>query len=390
MKKSLLSITVALIFVIIAALPQNVLAQSDIPGSYTRIANEVERIQKLNPQIADRNKINVGDTIVVDQDLTGSPIVYIATYWLNDDGSLSPAGTLWKISEAYLNRTLATVPPTAMATTVYLPESRNDSFRWFLIITALLIAGFFVILSYLKAKKELQRTRDQVANSQSTLSQLSSQVASLQNKLSNQEEAAKENSLDMNTGTPMIAGGISDSPNVALRQIESASQSLFHDPNRVVRKVERGYLDGDAPFVEAPVWYREGARTVLLLNQTDCYRVTVGRRDNAEYSHIEYWLQHCGNLVGEIGNGRFELPDGWQFIINTDNEGRPVSAVAEEPLEVNLSGGELNSADPKPMPGTKTTIIITRQGGMEERRIQTDRYVTSVESGEKLNIGFSN
>lgn len=382
----LMAITM-LIFMVAAT---NVWGQSFQPQiSDYEIWREVQRIGSLNPQIKDLDKINVGDTIIVDA--SNGKTIYIVEPWATD-GQLGDKGCLWKIAGTYLFGNLRTIPPTAPTNSVETEtvpiengSDRTPNWVWILVVVVIMLA--ILIMSSSSVVANL--LKNQIAGVNKTLEKVRDRQETILRQ-QQQEESRRltenERRLNQDSWTPMLAGGLDDNPEIAINQITRISDALFMDPNRTIKKAERGYVtsDSQSSFI-APVWNKEGIRDIRIEDGTSCYRVTVGRKDNPEYSHIEYWLQHCGNLVAEIASGRFELPEGWAFIVDTDDKKNPIQATAEPEIAITpiVVSKEPASGSEEENLGSvsKHRITIVREcNGSSKLEVSTSRYPTQIDS----------
>jgi len=369
----------------------NVWAQHPTKFSDQQIWGEVWRIADLNPQIRNLDKINVGDTVVVDT--VNGKTIYIVEPWAID-GQLGDKGCLWKIAGSHLIGQLKTIPPVVAinsAETKTGPvENSGDgipALGWWILSVVAIVLMIIIVIALRGIYSGLRTLRkEQYTETRNSLYEIRNHQENRASEIERLTRLRREVSLNMENGTPMIAGGVSDNPTVALTQISRMYDNLFYDPNRIVKKVERGHLDGSKDaHVIAPVWYREGVRRVMIPTGTNCYRVTVGHRDNPDYERFEYVMKHCGNLVGEVSDGRFELPEGWTFIVDTDDKKNPIQATAEPEVSVTpivskeTAGG---SGEENPGSNPKNRITITRDHIDSKLDVQTSRYPTRIISND--------
>ena len=199
-------------------------------------------------------------------------------------------------------------------------------------------------------------------------------------------ENRRKNNLDPFSGQPIVQGGLSDNPRVAAQQIERAHQQVYsHDPNRIVRRVTRGKVErrtGQNDFI-VPVRNGDGWHTANIPSGTACYQVVVGRRDQQDAEdRVEYYLSHCGNPVGEIRRGRFELPGGWEFVGDSNSDQSPVVFTPPQKQEETTS---------RPEPEYRYSKLIVRtllEGGVEIDGA-SDRFVSKIESqGDRVTVHF--
>ncbi|MFZ4648229.1 MAG: hypothetical protein ACOYMB_01185 [Patescibacteria group bacterium] len=131
---------------------------------------------------------------------------------------------------------------------------------------------------------------------------------------------SNENQINRN---PVIPGGLSDNPETAINQLNAAYPGLSPAVT-----VERGVVVAppDVSEVRIQMTFANGTRTVLMRSGEITTKVT--RQDGS----INYYRQHCGNLMGEILDGSHELPEGWRFV--PDNT---TSAIYQAPVEETVS-----------------------------------------------------
>lgn len=155
---------------------------------------------------------------------------------------------------------------------------------------------------------------------------------------------------------PVITGGLSDEPAVALEQITAAY------PNRPrALKVQTVIIEGPEGVDSARVQmtFSDGVHTSTLKPGEMATRV------EREGGVIDFYRQHCGNLFGEIYQGGYNLPEGWtwrpvgvDYIIPTDEAAAAAAAEVSQaltreesketiktPTNVTLSISEVSSDD---------------------------------------------
>jgi len=224
----------------------------------------------------DVDLIQIGDTILLPA-LIGAG----TEYWVADFPQANVHDCIWRITARYLDKGIETAPllPDSMnAGPIFCPGSypipeEKSSWPWWLIlllIVSLEALAFFVW-----------------------------------------------DIIRRNNRRPVIAGGLSDDPALAARQISAA----YPNQSPAVT-VTRGILispDGRPAMVNTR--FANGSRIVPLESGEQVYQVV--RRDGS----TNYYRQHCGNLIGEISDGQFELPEGWEFVPMAESH-TPVTAAA--------------------------------------------------------------
>lgn len=117
----------------------------------------------------------------------------------------------------------------------------------------------------------------------------------------------------------MIPGGLSNDPEMAVRQVETAY------PGRIgqTARVERGHFvrDSGPKQVLAGMTFRDGFNREVYIRPGDAmYRFTFVN------GKAEYYRQACGNL-----SARFNPPTGWRFVGETHDIPQPAVA-PEKPI----------------------------------------------------------
>jgi len=378
-KHSLLAVVA--VFILMTAIPSQHLWAEDTPVSFNledkkppvsevEIHQLIGRIIKSNPALVDPDLIYQGDTIYLPMiwDIKGhlkGPRFYVAENWLLEEGRLSPKGCLWKIAETYLEGGLPTQPalshPILSAIdeppmpippeTVTVMDSPDPIWRddlWFTYMGIAMIIALLWILFYVLDILGIRRRKER-------------------------------GNLDPFSGPPLISGGLSDNPVIAAGQIAAAHDSSFpRDPTRRVKRITRGRVErksGTTEFI-AQVRNGDGWHRARIESETPCYRVFVSHDGDDEVS-TEYYLSHCGNPVAEVRSGQFELPNGWVFTPDEDDNGNLVEVenFSEEDTSENKPETQTSKSDDFHY---ALEINVTEFGIKIEG--DTDSYIRSVET----------
>lgn len=269
-----------------------------------------ETVELNQFRFTDVNLIQPGDTVLLPSRTGLGTEAWVADYPFYIGGEKNH-DCMWKITQRYMNSELTTFPvdtiPAAGPIPVETPEEEIDwSWVWWLLI---IIFIAWLCLYYLWRRSTV---------------------------------------LDRNQ---VIPGGLSDNAATAATQIQAIS------PGARIARVERGRITGDRRR-RIMVMFNNGPRLISLEPGQSAYRVTELN------GNITYYLQHCGNLVGMIANGRFVLPEGWTFV--PDAEANSVANTvwerqAAEKQEVVVEEAPIIPAPtptPTPEPAVPATDIV--------------------------------
>lgn len=109
---------------------------------------------------------------------------------------------------------------------------------------------------------------------------------------------------------PIMEEGLSQNLTQAAEQITESYPPTA--PSRRIKMVERGRVirHSGPKVLESRMTFGDGQnRDVDVENGDLVYRVTL-----LDDTH-EFYRTHCGNLMGEVKGGQFELPAGWEFVV---------------------------------------------------------------------------
>jgi len=215
--------------------------------------------------------------------------------------------------------------------------------------------------------------------------------------LKHREKKHLAHRMDYRNDPPVVAGGLSDDPAEALRQIQAAD-TLYHEPGRQVTGARHGEIrsrnghnrvalrvehTGPMGLDSADRWINNGDR---------CTEVTVST--NGGEPTIEYWLRHCGNRFGEIRDGQFQMPEGWEFVPTMQAAAHtvPTTQAAPETASAHVEHTSRNNGQAR---GDKfvAKVVITNNGGANPTTKQTievtaDRFVTAMALPDGSKITF--
>lgn len=257
--------------------------------AYSMVAVDklTRKIAEANPEYPDPYKVPIGAIIRVPvDDPTGHKVV---VEYKTEPWHLGQNGCFWQIAEGHLAGTLAPIgrldiPPAYTPeplVSVPVPAAQDESFdlaNLFGILVGISLLGL-AAMGYLKAR-----------------------------------ERRNERRRDPDSYPPVIAGGLSEDPELARRQIEATTQ-VRHGRNRAIQSYECGVVRSRMGKKSFPVksmdFGDDISRPVDIKDGDATSRLQV--LENGQV-HTEYWRYHCGNRMNEVASGEFQLPEGWEFI----------------------------------------------------------------------------
>lgn len=301
MKKVLVVLLVLFAFVISAnalvRIKPKVTTWDQIPGF---MAN-YEQMLKLNRgRFVNLNKIQIGDTVLVPSKSGIGVEGWIAEKPVTNNGQHD---CLWLINQKYLLGQLKTQP----VDTIKVKKSKTipplekpaidtiaEIMNWFLLLVVVALIACFLYYVFKRIFKKSAVVNPHV--------------------------------------NPVITGGLSDEPAVALEQITAAY------PNRPrALKVQTVIIEGPEGVNSARVQmtFSDGVHTSTLKPGEMATRV------EREGGVIDFYRQHCGNLFGEIYQGGYNLPEGWtwklvgvDYVIPTEEEAAAAADDISQALEL--------------------------------------------------------
>ncbi|MCF7820464.1 MAG: hypothetical protein K9M44_03275 [Candidatus Pacebacteria bacterium] len=122
------------------------------------------------------------------------------------------------------------------------------------------------------------------------------------------------------------------------------------DRDQKITKIERGVLirNSGPKKIKVDMEFGDGKnRWVYLKSGERVTKVTIENPDGN--THAEFWREHCGNYFAVIKRGRVELPEGWEFKVNSTasiKEEKPETKKTSEsfpattPTSVTLTDGQ--------------------------------------------------
>jgi hypothetical protein len=267
MKKAIASF----LFIIAIVASVNAQARDFSLGRVSSFEKAYQEAIVLNEsRFVDVNRIQVGDTVLFPSRGAG------VEAWIADAPANGVHDCIWRLTAKYLAGQLITIPVDTICvpvktTTAEVREVNLDNLADFLLVALVVLLILFILYKYFK------------------------------NKQINDH--------------PMVAGGLSDDPSVAMAQLNQAY------PGKKAIKVTRGIVVG-AGSVKVLMAFSDKSRLTPIKSGESAYEVIY------EDGSVAYYKKHCGNLFGEIADGKFNLPKGWRFMADNDE-----AAVWEEKVE---------------------------------------------------------
>lgn len=271
MKRSLMVLLVLFSFVISANAYARIKPKSTTWEQIPGFMASYEQMLTLNRgRFANLNKIQIGDTVLVPSKPGIGVEGWIAEKPVTNNGQHD---CLWLINQKYLLGQLKTLP----VDTIKVKKNRvipplekpailiaTQFMQWLFLLVVVGLIGWFLFLVVKQIfKKSAPANPDQ---------------------------------------NPVIAGGLSEDPAVALRQLNAA----YPNQPRAL-KAQKVIIEGPegVPSVSVQMTFANGVRTSTLRAGEIYTRV------EREGDIVNFYRQHCGNLIGEISDGMFDLPAGW-------------------------------------------------------------------------------
>lgn len=245
-----------LLFVVLSFITLASFSQILPPKPFNQVFQETIELNK--ERFADVNLIQPGDTVLLPNKTGIGTEAWVADYPIYLEGE-KRHDCMWRITERYMDSELITFPVDTTKVTITEPAFEGETdWRWLWLLLLLIpMTGLYLFLDW---RRSTVLDRNQV-----------------------------------------IPGGLSDNAATAATQIQAIN------PGARISKVERGRMVGRGRRLLL-VMFDNGPRFIFLNPGQSAYRVTELN------GNISYYLQHCGNLVGMIANGRFALPEGWTFV----------------------------------------------------------------------------
>lgn len=351
----------------------------------------IDRLSKeiavANPQYPNEKEVPIGVLIRV-PNLGGMDAFYKTEPW-----QLGQMGCFWHIAGFHLfgkRMTPPVAPPPAPVVNAGMVDFAaimaallgfwNAIPWWVFLILAIAILATLAYDIYCRRERRRQE-QERLAAEERERTRQAEEEARLE----------EERQMDYRNDPPVVAGGLSEDPNEALRQIQAAD-ALYHasEPGRQVVSATHGEMrshngrervalrvehTGPNGLQTADRWVNSGDR---------CTEVTV-MLAGSEQPVVEYWLRHCGNRFGEIRDGRFQMPEGWEFVPTS-----PAVTVEPDPAaEAEYAAQRVEEAATGRHNGRRRNdhfsaqVVITNNGGTNPETKQTikvtaDRYVTQL------------
>lgn len=339
-----------------------------------------EAVKMANPQFSEPyTNIPNGEFVWVPKAGIGL-VPYVTQTWHTQ----SEKGCMWQISAYDLfGQRPVVVPDTTVK--VVVPVSAPafswakffDENSWFLLLVLLFAVLVWAVWYLLR-----ERRRERLARE--LLAQQNRETEERQRlRLAEQERLAEEErQLNPDIHPPVIPGGISENSEVALRQIQAVTQ-VRHGSNRQVTGHVRGIvrsINGQEAFLTM-MDFADGPRRSRMRNGEEVSRIEV--LENEE-THVEFWRRHCGNRFAEIGSGRFELPEGWEFVPLVPTASTPDTETAADAAVTSIEQAAARihanaEAQLALNPTGEFTITVTTQNGTPE----SERTLTIKSTGHR-------
>jgi|GEM_PF-2268407 len=273
MKKALIVLLVLFSFVIsanaYARIKPKFTTWEQIPGFMA----SYEQMLTLNRgRFTNLNKIQIGDTVLVPSKSGIGVEGWIAEKPVTNNGQHD---CLWLINQKYLLGQLKTLPVDTIKINKakVIPSLEKPAIltaaqfmQWlFLLVVVGLFAWFLFLVAKQIFKKSAPANPDQ---------------------------------------NPVIAGGLSEDPATALQQLNAA----YPNQPRAL-KAQKVIMEGPegVSSVSVQMTFANGVRTSTLRSGEIYTRV------EREGDVVNFYRQHCGNLIGEISDGQIDLPVGWTW-----------------------------------------------------------------------------
>lgn len=244
-----------------------------------------QQVLKLNEsRFKDLDKIQIGDTV-----LFPSQVGEFTEGWVADAPYNGVHDCIWRLTEKYMLGQLLTeiVPdPEEKNPSEVSQDSTQKSFMFGLLfrdivlgLLALILLAMLIAWLLITYFKKMSAKRHAPANP------------------------------DQN---PVIPGGLSNNPAIALAQINVAY------PTRPrATKVQKVVLEAPAGVSQGEVMmtFADGVRKSII--RAGELATRVERVDNS----VDFCRDHCGNLIGEVYRGIYNLPEGWSYrLVNAEAE----------------------------------------------------------------------
>lgn len=278
MKKFILAVfTAALFFAISVSLSGQTSQASSQDPRFMEVYQKVVALNK--DRFHDIDLIQIGDTVLLPS-LVGAG----TEYWIADYPQANIHDCLWRITGKYLSQEIETAPavivaPTPTPAPVVAPKA-DHSWPWWLIALLAIVLGAALFLIWY---------------------------------------------LTRNNRHPVIRGGLSNDPALAARQITAA----YPRQSPAVTVTRGTLISADGRPARVMTQFSNGARNATLQSGESAYQVV---RQNG---NTDYYRQHCGNLVGEVSDGRFQLPEGWSFVpAGESHQATPATSTNQEATPV--------------------------------------------------------
>lgn len=372
----------------VAAVPAApAMTSSDSLVAIDRLAR---KIAVANPQYPDPYQVPIG--VMISVPTTAGPKVFYET----EPWQYGKLGCWWQIAAWHLfakrmeppDADARVILPLDDTTAVKTPPVVQTEAGWFplaILLTILAALAAIAIAKYYRIRQRKQRRQEEQA-----------------------QERQMERRMDYRNDPPVVAGGLSEDPAQALSQIRAAD-ALYHrdEPGRQVSSARHGTLrsmdDRERVALRVEHTGSNGLETAdrWVNNGDRCTEVWVSV--NGGQPFIEYWLRHCGNRFGEIRDGRFQMPDGWEFVPDSIVAATvPAATVQTQPeAPADQSAAEAITApalaNRRNRPGHpdkfSAKVIVTNNGGDDPATKRTidvtaDRFVTSMELPDGTKITF--
>jgi len=281
MKKAVLTLIMALAFI-------GVFAQF-FPETKKDFFQVYQETLQLNEgRFTDINLIQVGDTVLLTSLFVGDPTIY---RWVADAPEVNNGrhDCVWLISERYyfqnISQPMVVEPVTPEPEPVPAKANKKDIiYLWLFGIMAGLIVLYFLIT-----------------------------------------EIRKRRPINPNSQPPVMRDGLSNDDATAIRQI-AQNQNL--SPENIT-KMERCMLvrHSGPTKIKVLMEFRNGTKKSYVTPGELVSRITI---EEDGKTRVEYWRNHCGNRFGAIKEGQFELPAGWEAVVQNTYSNPEARANAEQ------------------------------------------------------------
>lgn len=242
-----------------------------------------------NDRFDNINLIQIGDTVLFPA-RSGQGV----EYWVADAPQQGTHDCVWILTKRYLERDLQTSP------TEPVPSTKSNPKNWFMEIAGASIGVLWIMLIM-------------------CLIALCFIVWLIIHIIKNRRNP---------DAYPAVLGNIKS---LSDQQVAAAIEKKLDEGEKII-KVERGVLvrKFGPKRIKVDMEFGDSKnRWIYLKPGEQVAKVTIKDRDGN--THKEFWREHCGNYFAVIKRGRFELPQGWDFQVNSTTSVTEESAKTDTP-----------------------------------------------------------